>query len=90
MHQAYCKHFYNTMLWLGYATHVCNLLGAHFVDYTDVSIWIPGDSLLDDPIHLSAGGARQFSQCFGRLLGFDTAILLPLSVAGSKQGSPRP
>jgi hypothetical protein len=90
MHQAYCTQFCNTMWWLRYAAHICNLLAPHHVIYVDANILIPSDSLVHDPVHLSVECAAQFIPRLGSLLGPDTAVLSAHSAAAPTQGSPRP
>jgi hypothetical protein len=71
--------FYDTPWWTQYITHVRSLLEPFNVVYVDANDWIQDDTLFDDPLHLSARGAAQFSQRLGSLL----APLPPHLAAGS-------
>jgi len=82
--------FYDTVWWSQYVLHIRNLLAPYHVIYVDASSWIQDDSLFDDPLHLSARGAAQFSQRLGRLLGPNSANLSAHSAAASVPRSSRP
>jgi hypothetical protein len=79
MRQAHRRLFYDTDWWPQYVSHVRGLLAPYRVTYVDASHWIQDDSLFDDPLHLSARGAAQFSQRLGSLLGPGPTDLSALS-----------
>jgi hypothetical protein len=60
--------FYDTPWWSQYNTHIRSLLAPFNVIYVDASDWIRDDTLFEDPLHLSAPGAAQFSQRLGSFL----------------------
>jgi hypothetical protein len=67
MREQHRRLFYGTPCWSQYTTHIRNLLAPFGASYVDASGWIQDESLFDDPLHLSARGASQFSQRLGRL-----------------------
>jgi hypothetical protein len=90
MRQAHRKLFYDTTWWPLYVEHIRNLLAPYHVIYVDASGWFQDDSPFDDPLHLSAGGAAQFSRRLGSLLKPNFQNLSAHSAAASEPGSSRP
>lgn len=82
MHQVHRELFCHTKWWLGYVAHIRNLPAPYRAICMDVVDWIQGDLLFDDPLHLFAQSAAQFSQRLGGLSGHDTANLSILFAAG--------
>jgi hypothetical protein len=83
MREQHRRIFYRTACWSQYTTHIRNLLAPFGAIYVDASGWIQDESLFDDPLHLSEGGAAQFSQRLGGVL----ASLSPQLAANSRETS---
>jgi hypothetical protein len=81
--------FYETPWWSQYVVHIRDLLAPYNVIFVDASIWIQDDSLFEDPLHLSAQGAAEFSQRLGKLLGATSTNRITYS-GGSVPGSAKP
>jgi len=81
MREQHRRLFYGTPCWSQYTTHLRDLLAPFGANYVDASGWIQDESLFDDPLHLSARGAAQFSRRLGGLL----ADLPPQLMADSNE-----
>ena len=68
MRQAHRNLFYGTLCWSEYVARIDRLLEPYSATLIDASDWIQDDSLFDDAIHLSAGGADQFSRLLGNTI----------------------
>jgi hypothetical protein len=68
MRMAHRRHFYDMKCWSQYLSHISDLIGPYRADFIDASAWIQDDSLFDDPLHLSARGATEFSRRLGGTL----------------------
>ena len=75
-----------TLSELPHVAQLSNLLAPHYGICFDANSWIQGNSLFDNPDHLSAWGEVQFEQSL-ILLGHTTLDLLPQSTAYSQEGS---
>jgi hypothetical protein len=61
--------FYDAPAWASYQRHIRQLLGASNVAYLDASRWIPDAAKFGDALHLSPGGAEEFSRRLGQSCG---------------------
>jgi hypothetical protein len=68
MRQAHRNLFYGTRCWSEYVTRIGSLLEPSTANFIDASSWIQDDSLFDDAMHLSPGGADQFSRRLGNTI----------------------
>jgi hypothetical protein len=61
--------FYDQPPWsAGYRVHLQQMLGGLGATYIDASHWMPDENSFEDPLHLSYGGAQQFSRHLGEYL----------------------
>lgn len=65
MRQAHRNLSYGTRCWSEYFKRIGSLLEPYSAAFIDASDWVQDDSLFDDAIHLSPGGADQFSRRLG-------------------------
>jgi len=66
--------FYDQPEWSGgYRIHLQQMLGDIGAGYIDASHWMPDESSFEDPLHLSYGGAQEFSERLGAYIrGIET------------------
>jgi hypothetical protein len=84
MRQAHRSQFYDTACWSQYVTRIGNLLKPYRANFTDASVWMQNDSLFEDPLHLSAAGAEEFSRRLGSTLGPRSVNLEPAPAGESR------
>jgi hypothetical protein len=80
---------YGGLGWPQYVAHISDLRTPSHLICIYANDRIQSDSIVNDPLLVSAQGTVQFCQCFGRCLGPDTPVLSAHSGAASAQGSSR-
>ncbi len=69
MSPAHVRMFYDQAQWSnGYRAHLRQMLGELGASYIDASHWMPDEGAFEDPLHLTYGGAQEFSRRLGQYL----------------------